>query len=203
MKWKMILISALVAIMGVFLYKEYRIEKTVTEPEGVKIETPVKNDEPIEETIAVDQPVQGEIGLLVGQQAPNIQLTTLDGKPFQLSDYRGKKVILNFWATWCPPCKAEMPDMQKFYEEHRNEGVEIVAVNLTSAEKNQEDIQTFIEEYDIGFTIPLDQTGAVAQQFEVYSIPTSYLIDKKGTIGQLVTGPMSYDWMVNEVKKLQ
>lgn len=156
MKWKMILISALVAIMGVFLYKEYRIEKTVTEPEGVKIETPVKNDEPIEETIAVDQPVQGEIGLLVGQQAPNIQLTTLDGKPFQLSDYRGKKVILNFWATWCPPCKAEMPDMQKFYEEHRNEGIEIVAVNLTSAEKNQEDIQTFIEEYDIGFTIPLD-----------------------------------------------
>lgn len=198
MKWKLMLISAVVAIMGIFLYKEYGGEKTVSEPEGAKIETPVKNDEPLEEAMG-NQSVQGETGLLTGQQAPNIQLTTLDGKPFQLSDYRGKKVILNFWATWCPPCKAEMPDMQKFYEEHR----EIVAVNLTSAEKNKEDIQKFMEEYGIGFTIPLDQTGAVAQQFEVYSIPTSYLIDKKGIIGQRVMGPMSYDWMVNEVKKLQ
>lgn len=119
-----------------------------------------------------------------------------------MSDYRGKKVILNFWATWCPPCKAEMPDMQEFHEKHRNEGVEVVAVNLTVAEKKIEDVHQFIKDYGITFTIPLDETGMIGEQFQAYSIPTSYLIDEKGIVRQHMVGPMSYDWMVEKINNM-
>ncbi|KAB7705256.1 redoxin domain-containing protein [Bacillus aerolatus] len=200
MNWKVVLAVVIVAFMGVFLYKEYIEETPDSKAETAGSESNAESNSSSE---GENQSTDGKYGLLVGQQPPNIQLTTLDNKPFNLTDYKGKTVILNFWATWCPPCKAEMPDMQKFYEKHKNEGVEVVAVNLTSAEKSKDHIQKFIDEYQISFTVPLDPTGATSQQYEVYSIPSSFIIDKEGVIRQHVIGPMSYDWMINEVKKLQ
>ena len=202
MKWRISLIIVLLILIGAFLYKEYGGHAIDSQIEEGETDTPVKENQKQDEKPVVNQAAEGEIGIAVGQQAPDIQLTTLEGESCQLNDYRDKKVILNFWATWCPPCKAEMPDMQTFYENHQNEDVEIIAVNLTTAEKKRETIQNFIDDYQISFTVPLDQTGVAAEQFEVYSIPASYLIDTQGIIRQRVIGPMSYEWMVDEVKKL-
>lgn len=142
-------------------------------------------------------------GIEVGNRAPDFALQTLDGEKIALSDFRGKRVILNIWATWCPPCRAEMPDMQKFYEQYKNERVEIVAVNLTRSERQPEHVARFIQEYGITFTVVLDEKGEVSRQYEAQAIPTSYLIDSRGIIRKKMIGPMSYDWLVDQMKLIQ
>lgn len=130
-----------------------------------------------------------------GAEAPDFELTTLAGEKVKLSDYRGKKVILNFWATWCPPCKAEMPHMQNFYEENKDKGVEIVAVNLTNMDKGMEDIKTFVKDYGLTFPIPLDEEGVAGTTYQAFTIPTSYILDENGVITKKIVGPMDENMM--------
>jgi len=130
-----------------------------------------------------------------GAEAPDFELNTLDGKTIKLSDYRGKKVILNFWATWCPPCKAEMPHMQNFYEEYNDQGVEILAVNLTNMDKGVEEVQKFVDDYGLTFTIPLDEEGDAGTTYQAFTIPTSYILDEKGVITKKIVGPMDENMM--------
>lgn len=125
-----------------------------------------------------------------GKAAPDFELTTLDGETVKLSDYQGKKVILNFWATWCPPCKAEMPHMQDFYEKNKENGIEILAVNLTNMDKGQAAIEEFVTDYGLTFEIPLDEDGTIGRQYQAFSIPTSYMIDTNGVITKKIVGPM-------------
>lgn len=134
------------------------------------------------------------IGLQPGESAPDFTLTTLSGEQLSLSDLRGKKVILNFWATWCGPCRAEMPDMQKFYESHQDE-VEILAVNVTESEASAENVDLFVEDYGLTFPILLDEKSQVVTTYQALTIPTSYLIDSNGVIQNRMIGPMNYDWM--------
>lgn len=129
-------------------------------------------------------------GLNKGEQAPDFELTTLAGEPIRLSELQGKKVILNFWATWCPPCKAEMPHMQNFYEDYaETENVEIVAVNLTSGDR-EASVEEFVKDYGLTFPIPMDVEGEVGQKFQAITIPTSYIIDTNGMIQHKIVGPM-------------
>lgn len=129
-------------------------------------------------------------GLNKGEQAPDFELTTLEGEPIRLSELQGKKVILNFWATWCPPCKAEMPHMQNFYEDYaETENVEIVAVNLTSGDR-EASVEEFVKDYGLTFPIPMDVEGEVGQKFQAVTIPTSYIIDTNGLIQHKIVGPM-------------
>lgn len=130
-----------------------------------------------------------------GAEAPDFELNTLDGKSVKLSDYRGKKVILNFWATWCPPCKAEMPHMQNFYVENKDKGVEILAVNLTNMDKGVDEVQNFVKEYGLTFTIPLDDEGAAGTTYQAFTIPTSYILDENGIITKKIVGPMDENMM--------
>jgi peroxiredoxin len=95
-----------------------------------------------------------------------------------------------------------MPDMQTFYEEYKNQGVEIVAVNLTKSEKNSEQVARFIEEYGITFTVVLDEKGEVSKRYQAEAIPTSYVIDSEGIIRNKMIGPMSKDWMVKQMKQM-
>ncbi len=121
-----------------------------------------------------------EEGLSKGDQPPNFELTTLDGKKVELSDYKGKKVILNFWATWCPPCKAEMPQMEKYYEKNADkENVEILAVNLTSMDKGEKKIKEFVDGYGLTFPILLDAEGKIGEEFQAFTIPTTYMIHQR------------------------
>ncbi|WP_276915944.1 redoxin domain-containing protein [Aneurinibacillus aneurinilyticus] len=144
---------------------------------------------------AEDNPGSRTVGLAEKDTAPNFTLTTLDGKSVSLSELRGKKVLLNFWATWCPPCRAEMPDMQKFYTKYKDTGIEIIAVNLTQTETSETAVASFIEKYGLSFIVPLDKKGEVASRFQAYTVPTSYLIDESGAIMKKRIGPMSYGQM--------
>ncbi|RAK18469.1 peroxiredoxin [Anoxybacillus vitaminiphilus] len=140
-------------------------------------------------------------GLDIGNAAPDFELKTLDGKSIRLSELQGKKVILNFWATWCPPCQAEMPEMQNFYEKY-NEDVEILAVNLTSQD-SRDKVASFIKEYGLTFPVVLDEEGDVLKLYKISPIPTSYMIDREGTIRHKYVGPMTYEQMVEFTKNIK
>ncbi|MHA6252537.1 redoxin domain-containing protein [Oceanobacillus sp. CAU 1775] len=159
------------------------------------------NEEVSDENIAggnVEESNQDEteavIGLEVGNLAPDFQLATLNGEEAALSDYSGKKVMINFWATWCPPCRAEMPDMEKFYNDTE---VEILAINLTETEAHPGQVQQFADEYDLTFPILLDEIIEVAKVYAIQPVPTSYMVDTEGIIQYKTFGPLTYDQMVH------
>ena len=143
------------------------------------------------------------VGIQLGERAPDFTLPSIQGDPVKLSDFRGKQIILNFWATWCPPCRAEMPDMQAYYREHREEdNMVILAVNLTATESNRGHIQAFIDELGLTFPIVLDEESEVANTYEVVGYPTSYFIDDQGIIQYKIVGPMSEDFMRKQVRQM-
>ncbi|KKI91892.1 hypothetical protein WQ54_12235 [Bacillus sp. SA1-12] len=139
-------------------------------------------------------PSNVRVGVTEGNAAPDFELTTLDGEMMSLSNLQGKKVIVNFWATWCPPCRSEMPDMEKIHHEFGDDVV-IAAVNLTSSEKNTELVEKFVKELNLTFPVLLDEKGAINKQFEVLSYPTSYIIDEDGIITSKFVGAMTYEQM--------
>lgn len=132
--------------------------------------------------------------------APDFTLDTLAGEAVTLSELKGKKVILNFWATWCPPCKAEMPHMQNYYSKLTPEdNVELIAVNVTGSEKlGVEEVQNFVSSYKLDFPIPLDPVSKVTAQYGVFSMPTTYMIDTEGRIAQKIVGPLD-EKMITEL----
>ena len=115
---------------------------------------------------------------------------------------KGKRLILNFWATWCPPCKAEMPHMQKFYQEQKGNNIEILAVNLTTGEKNPKDVAKFVKDYGLTFPILLDSSGEIGEAYQAFTIPTSYIIDSHGIIKKKIIGPMDKEMMTELIKSI-
>lgn len=151
-------------------------------------------DEGVEEN---QKPV---IGLEVGNKAPDFQLDTLSGDSVKLSDFRGHRVMINFWATWCPPCRAEMPDMEKF---HQDKEIVILAVNLTDTESSIKDVNKFADEYQLTFPILMDSNLDVSTLYHIHPIPTTYMIDSNGLISFKAFGAMNYDMMVQEFEKMK
>lgn len=126
-----------------------------------------------------------------GFSAPDFNLKTPTGESFTLSELKGQAVLVNVWATWCPPCRAEMPAIQKMYEEYKDQGFIVLAVNST-IQDNPLDIQSFVEEYNLSFPILLDETGDTTRSYQVRSLPSSYFINRQGIITEVVIGgPMS------------
>lgn len=150
----------------------------------------------------VENPESPEIGIAIGNEAPNFKLTTLEGEEVQLADYRGKRVFINFWATWCPPCRAEMPDMQKLYEED-NLDIEILAVNITESEPSEENVKQFVEDFGLTFPILMDRNTEVASNYKVQAYPTSYMVDSKGIIQFIAPGAMNHDLMVQLIEDME
>lgn len=143
-------------------------------------------------------------GLAKGEQAPDFELATLDGEVVNLSDYQGQKVMLNFWATWCPPCRAEMPHMQTYFEEQASdENVVILAVNLTTEDRGIEKVEDFVEEFGLEFAIPLDEKGDIGSTYQAVSIPTSYMIDTAGRVQHKIVGPMDLPMMEQLVEDME
>lgn len=144
----------------------------------------------------------GSEGIDPGEMAPDFELETVAGESLKLSDLRGKKVMLNFWATWCPPCKKEMPEIQKLYEEHGDE-IEIVAVNLTDSESKVKDVYAYVEKYNYTYPVPLDKKSEVSDIYMAITIPTTYFIGTDGKIQQpRKLGPMSYEFMEEMMNSL-
>lgn len=126
-----------------------------------------------------------------GFLAPDFELKTLDGEPISLSDLRGKAVLINFWASWCPPCRSEMPAMQQVYEEYGPDEFVILAVN-GSYQDRLTDAESFVAERELTFPILLDTQGQVSATYQVRSLPTSFFVDRDGIIQEIVIGgPMA------------
>ncbi len=142
--------------------------------------------------------------LAVGQPAPDFTLTTLEGKQLSLSQFRGQPVLINFWASWCPPCRLEMPDLVRAYEAHQAEGFVILAINLTFQD-SLEDAQAFVEEFNMSFPVLLDETGEVTTNlYRLFGLPTSVFVDRSGIITHIQIGPLTgvqVDELVGEILK--
>lgn len=137
-----------------------------------------------------------------GFQAPDFVLSTLDGDVITLSELRGKTVLVNFWATWCPPCRSEMPAMEQVYSDYGRDGFVILAVNNTQQDR-KDDVETFVFQQRLTFPVLLDSTGEVSAQYQVNSMPTSFFIDREGIIQEIVIGgPMSEALLRTRVDRL-
>ena len=154
----------------------------------------------------VDTSLDLDAGLEVGQKAPNFTLTSLDGEKFSLADYKGEKmVMLNFWASWCPPCRVEMPEMEKYYEQYQEQdNIEILAVNMTTIERGSQDkVPQFVEELGLTFPVLMDQDGNVKDLYDVMVYPTTYIVNEEGIITDKVVIPLDVEvikWLVEKSK---
>lgn len=122
--------------------------------------------------------------------APAFSLRGEDGKTYRLSDYRGKVVVLNFWATWCPPCRYEMPSMERAHNKVKDEGIVLLAVNVGETE---DEIFEFTGRYPVTFPLLLDSDGAVVRRYRVVGLPTTFVIDPRGRITHRAVGGREWD----------
>jgi peroxiredoxin len=134
--------------------------------------------------------------------APDFTLELLGGGQVTLSDLRGKVVVLNFWATWCPSCRDEMPAIERIYQAYKHLGVEVLAVNATDQD-SQADVSAFIEEHNLTFPVPLDRTGAVNDRYLLQGLPSTYFIDRSGMIQSVVVGgPMGEALIQSKIEEM-
>jgi thiol-disulfide isomerase/thioredoxin len=138
-----------------------------------------------------------------GEIAPDFELPMINGESVKLSDLKGQKVLVNFWATWCPPCKKEMPELQRFYEEYGDQ-IQIIAINATASERNEQAVEDFLKENGYTFPVAVDKENKVTDLYLAMTIPTSYFIGSDGVIQvPRHVGPMTYDFMVDMMNTLK
>jgi len=136
---------------------------------------------------------------VVNFPAPELILNDLNGKKVNLSDYRQYIVLINNWATWCPPCKSEMPTLQKYYQEHAKQGFMLIGIDAGDA---IEDVASFVGEYKLTFPILLDPNEKSLIAFHNDSLPSSYVIDHGGNVVLAWTGPISHAMLENYLTPL-
>jgi len=118
--------------------------------------------------------------LVPNQPAPGFTLKSLDGKTLSLADLKGKVVVVNFWATWCPPCREEIPDFVAFYNENRAKGLEIVGVSVD--EKTAQQVKPFVDQNKMGYPVAMVTEKILRDYGPIQAIPTTFVIDKKGIV---------------------
>jgi len=134
----------------------------------------------------------------VGDEAPNFILKDMNGQEYKLSDYKGKGVFVNFWGTYCEPCKDEMPYINNQYKQYKNQGVEVLAINVGETDLA---IKSFADEYQLSFPIVIDRKGDVQQAYRINPLPATFLINPEGEIVKYHTGPMD-EQMVKEFMEM-
>ena len=132
----------------------------------------------------------------VGMQAEDFCLTDLEGKSQSLSQYRGKIVLLNFWATWCKPCTTEMPAMQASFDKLHDKGFVVIAVNELEDDAR---VREHIKQYGHTFTVLMDRDNKVANQFGVFGLPVSVFIDQEGRVQEYLKGGLLTEQKIEEV----
>jgi len=137
-----------------------------------------------------------------GFLAPDFSLKTLDGQTVKLSDFRGKVVLVNIWASWCPPCRAEMPAFERVYQNYKGQGLIVLAVDST-VQDTISNAKKFVDENGLSFPILLDEGGIVTRLYQVQSLPNSFFIGADGVIREVVIGgPMAEALVSSRVEKL-
>jgi len=120
--------------------------------------------------------------------APKLNLEDLSGKPVSLDDYLGSVVLVNLWATWCPPCREEMPALQTFYEKHKSDGFVLASINQ---EETREVVEPFVKEFGLTFPVWLDLNYQAQKEFKTNSLPSSFVIDRNGRVRLMWYGAIS------------
>lgn len=137
-----------------------------------------------------------------GFLAPDFSLLTADGEELRLSQLRGQPVLVNFWASWCPPCKAEMPAIQRAYQDYQDQGFIVLGVNAANQDDREEAL-AYLARQNLTFPILFDEGGRAAQLYQVRALPTSFFVDARGIIREVVVGgPMSEALLEVRVKQL-
>jgi len=140
----------------------------------------------------------------IGKPAPDFTLPTPDGAEVSLSDFRGQPVLINFWASWCIPCRDEMPELVRAYEAHKSEGFVVLGLNLTYSD-SLPSVQAFADEFNIPFPVLLDEEAVVSGKiYQIPGLPTSVFIKRDGTIERIQVGVMNgeqVDQFVEEILK--
>lgn len=163
---------------------------------GADLETGSEADKTIDSVVDPEKILEGYYYGVVDMPIVDFELEDLEGNSVRLSDFKGKVVFLNFWATWCPPCREEMPHMQAFYEKYKDEDVVILAVNpnrtenrgVDNSKKAEEKARKFVEEEAYTFPILLDRDDSVWAVYQQRGIPANYMIDKDGIVKYLKPG---------------
>lgn len=133
--------------------------------------------------------------------APDFKLQGEDGKWYQLSEMRGKVVVINFWATWCPPCRYEMPALENLWQKVKNKNIIILGVNVG---EDADTIFEFTGTYPVSFPLPMDTDGKVIEQYPIRGLPTTYVINPEGMVTHRAVGSRHWDedWLIAELEKL-
>jgi peroxiredoxin len=137
----------------------------------------------------------------VGKKAPDFVLTDMNGEKHRLSEYEGKGVLLNFWATWCKPCKREMPYMDHQFQQHKDEGIQVLAVNIGESDVV---VNEFIKRHGLSFPVLVDKEQEVVTAYGVDPLPITFLIDKEGKIKKIHKGEIiNEDVIVDMIKEIK
>ncbi|HWO93699.1 MAG TPA: redoxin domain-containing protein [Dehalococcoidia bacterium] len=134
-----------------------------------------------------------------GKPAPDFVLEAIEGGSVRLSDYGGRPVFVNFWATWCKPCRQEIPEMVEAFDRYAGEGLVIIAINV---QESRDAAQGFVDEFGMDFPVGLDVRGDVAEAYRVLGLPTSFFIDRNGVIQAIHRGPLNADQMDDRLQEI-
>jgi len=152
---------------------------------------------------AVGAPLASSPSPREGFLAPDFTLDTLDGNKVTLSELRGQIVVVNFWATWCLPCRAETPALEKSYAQYKDSGVVILGVNLTNQDSVSE-VESFVQEFKLTYPILLDREGSISNTlYQIRGLPTTFFVSREGIIRTVVVGgPMSETFIRSKIEAL-
>jgi len=188
---KILSVAVLIILIGILIGTTINDNQT---------ESPILNENmPENGGMIMPEESANYVGIEPGETAVDFELETLDGEIIRLSDLRGEKVLLNFWATWCPPCREEMPEMQEFHDDYEDD-IQVVAVNYSETDDK---VIEYLDEFGYTFPSPMDRSGAVGDEYEVLSLPTTYFIGTDGKVQEpRHVGPMDYEFMEDMMHKL-
>ncbi len=137
-----------------------------------------------------------------GDTAPAFSLKTLDGGPASLSDYAGHPVLINFWASWCTPCRSEMPLIIAAYQAHQQAGLAVLAIDLNDQERSNKDVQKFQAEFQMPFPVLLDNKGKARKLYRLRGVPTSVFVGADGVVRSVNPGPISEEVLRERLKEI-
>lgn len=194
-----LLIWALITLAGcqnTAVEEQPSLEETQTDAANAVTTAPVTNDAAIKGKSETE-------GFLKGYKAIDVVGEDLQGNSFTLSEQVGKVVVLNFWATWCPPCDAEIPDFNKVHEAIAGTDALIIGINLIESD-SMKDVEAKIAEHSIAYPILLDKGNVIASAYKVRNIPTTIIVNPKGVIHEIYVGALSAEYLlqlIEEAKK--
>ncbi|MDI2587853.1 thiol-disulfide oxidoreductase ResA [Psychrobacillus sp. NEAU-3TGS] len=138
--------------------------------------------------------------LQVGDNAPDFALIDMNGEKHQLSDYKGQGVFLNFWGTWCKPCEREFPLMDKHYQDYKDQGVQILAVNIGESDFA---VQKYVDRKGLTFPVLIDDNKSVMETYNINPLPTTMLVNPEGKIEKIITGEMSDEAIKGNMEQIK